>query len=78
VTYDLTLAAARAMVSVNRRLTFCYLPGVGTHSSERGRTMWARVKGRTENVHVPSRVAAVGYSKSILYSRDINELGAGS
>jgi uncharacterized protein YbjT (DUF2867 family) len=49
VTYDLTLAAARAMVAVNRRLTFCYITGVGTDSSEQGRTMWARVKGRTEN-----------------------------
>jgi uncharacterized protein YbjT (DUF2867 family) len=49
LTYDLTLAAARAMVAVNPRLTFCYVSGVGTDSSEEGRTMWARVKGRTEN-----------------------------
>jgi uncharacterized protein YbjT (DUF2867 family) len=137
VTCDVTLAAARAMVAVNRRLTFCYITGVGTDSSERGRTMWARVKGRTENALLalpfkaafmfrpgfiqPVRgvrsktrwyqavytilaplsplvqrffpqlstttanlgraliqVAAAGYSKPILYSRDINELGAGS
>jgi uncharacterized protein YbjT (DUF2867 family) len=136
VTHDLTLAAARAMVAVNRRLTFCYITGVGTDSSEQGRTMWARVKGRTENalLALPFKaafmfrpgfiqpvkgvrsktkwyqavytlvaplsplmprlfpqvstttailgraliqVAAVGYSKSLLYSRDINELGAG-
>jgi uncharacterized protein YbjT (DUF2867 family) len=49
MTYDLTLAAARAMVAANPRMTFCYVSGVGTDSSERGRTMWARVKGRTEN-----------------------------
>lgn len=49
LTYDLTLAAARAMVAANPRMTFCYVSGVGTDSSERGRTMWARVKGRTEN-----------------------------
>jgi uncharacterized protein YbjT (DUF2867 family) len=49
MTYDLTLAAARAMVGANPRMTFCYVSGVGTDSSERGRTMWARVKGRTEN-----------------------------
>lgn len=46
-TYDLTLAAARAMVSP--RLTFCYVSGVGTDRTERGRMMWARVKGATEN-----------------------------
>jgi hypothetical protein len=49
LTYDLTLAAARAMAAVNPRLTFCYVSGLGTDSSEQGRSMWARVKGRTEN-----------------------------
>ena len=48
-TYDLTLTAARAMVAANPRMTFCYVSGVGTDSTEQGRTMWARVKGRTEN-----------------------------
>jgi uncharacterized protein YbjT (DUF2867 family) len=49
LTYDLTMAAARVMAQVNPKMTFCYVSGVGTDSSERGRTMWARVKGRTEN-----------------------------
>jgi uncharacterized protein YbjT (DUF2867 family) len=49
LTYDLTLAAAKAMVAVNRGLTFCYVSGVGTDSTEQSRTMWARVKGKTEN-----------------------------
>jgi len=49
LTYDLTLAAARAMAAANPRMVFCYVSGVGTDSTERGRTMWARVKGRTEN-----------------------------
>src|SRR5262245_22859487 len=49
VTYDLTLAVARALVQINPRLTFIYVSGQGTDSTERGRTMWARVKGRTEN-----------------------------
>jgi uncharacterized protein YbjT (DUF2867 family) len=49
LTYDLTLAAARALVMANPRMTFCYVSGVGTDSTERGRVMWARVKGRTEN-----------------------------
>ena len=48
-TYDLTLAAARAIVAVNPQLTFCYVSGAGTDSTARGRTMWARVKGATEN-----------------------------
>lgn len=49
LTYDLTLAAARAMAAANPQIVFCYVSGVGTDSTERGRTMWARVKGRTEN-----------------------------
>ncbi len=49
LTHDLTLAAAQAMAAANRQMTFCYVSGVGTDSTERGRTMWARVKGRTEN-----------------------------
>jgi uncharacterized protein YbjT (DUF2867 family) len=49
LTYDLTLAAAQALVAANPRMTFCYVSGVGTDSTERSRRMWARVKGRTEN-----------------------------
>jgi uncharacterized protein YbjT (DUF2867 family) len=50
LTYDLTLAAATALASVAARpLTFCYVSGEGTDSSERGRTAWARTKGETEN-----------------------------
>lgn len=49
ITYDVTLAAARALVRHNPDLTFIYVSGQGTDSSERGRAMWARVKGKTEN-----------------------------
>jgi len=49
LTYDLTLAAATAMAAANPNMTFCYVSGLGTDSTERGRTMWARVKGKTEN-----------------------------
>ena len=49
LTYDLTLAAAEALLAVNPQLTFCYVTGVGTDSTERGGSMWARVKGATEN-----------------------------
>ena len=49
MTYDLTLAAATTLARLNPGLTFVYVSGQGTDSSEQGRMMWARVKGRTEN-----------------------------
>ncbi len=49
LTFDVTLAAARAMVAASPGMTFCYVSGTGTDSTERGRIMWARVKGATEN-----------------------------
>ncbi len=49
VTYDITLAAATTLVKLNPHMTFIYVSGAGTDSSEHGRTMWARVKGQTEN-----------------------------
>ena len=48
-TFDLTLAAGRALAAARPGATFCYVSGEGTDSSERGRIMWARVKGKTEN-----------------------------
>ena len=49
LTYDLTLSVARWLVPRNPAMTFIYVSGMGTDSSQRGRVMWARVKGRTEN-----------------------------
>ena len=49
LTYDLTMAAARALSQLNLEMVFCYVSGSGTDSSEQGRIMWARVKGKTEN-----------------------------
>jgi uncharacterized protein YbjT (DUF2867 family) len=49
LTYDVTLAAAKTLVDRNPAMTFVYVSGAGTDGTERGRTMWARVKGRTEN-----------------------------
>ncbi len=43
------MTIARALVTRNPGMTFIYVSGAGTDSSERGRVMWARVKGRTEN-----------------------------
>jgi uncharacterized protein YbjT (DUF2867 family) len=49
ITYDLTLAAATVLARLNPGMTFTYVTGAGTDSSERGTSMWARVKGATEN-----------------------------
>lgn len=49
MTYDLTLAAAQALVAANPHMTFCYISGAGTDGTAQGRSMWARVKGKTEN-----------------------------
>jgi uncharacterized protein YbjT (DUF2867 family) len=49
LTYDLTLSVARTLARLNPEMTFVYVSGMGTDGTERGRTMWARVKGRTEN-----------------------------
>ncbi len=49
ITYDLTLAAATALARLDPRMTFIYVSGAGSDSTERGRVMWARVKGATEN-----------------------------
>src|SRR5689334_19268101 len=45
VTYDLTLAVAKTLARLNPGMTFVYVSGAGTDSTERGRIMWARVKG---------------------------------
>jgi uncharacterized protein YbjT (DUF2867 family) len=59
VTYEITLAAARTLVKMSPAMTFIYVSGTGTDSSEKGRTMWARVKGATENalLALPFRAA---------------------
>jgi uncharacterized protein YbjT (DUF2867 family) len=49
VTYDLTLSVAATLVRLNPAMTFVYVSGAGTDSSEHGRMMWARIKGKTEN-----------------------------
>jgi uncharacterized protein YbjT (DUF2867 family) len=49
LTYDITLSAAAVLARLNPNMTFLYVSGAGTDSSEGNRSMWARVKGRTEN-----------------------------
>ena len=61
VTFDLTLAVARFLVPGNPGMTFVYVTGAGTDSSEKGRMMWARVKGATENalLRLPFKAAVM-------------------
>jgi uncharacterized protein YbjT (DUF2867 family) len=61
-TYDLTLAVARQLVRINLHMTFIYVSGAGTDSTERGRVMWARVKGRTENA-----LLAAGFHSAYMF-----------
>ena len=49
ITFDITKSLADVLVKLNHEMTFCYVSGSGTNSSEKGKIMWARVKGRTEN-----------------------------
>lgn len=49
ITYDLTLHVGEVLAAVNPEMTFCYVTGKSTDSSERGPVAWARVKGATEN-----------------------------
>ena len=49
ITYGYTLAAAELLSRLNPGMTFIFISGSGTDSSEKGRSMWARIKGRTEN-----------------------------
>jgi uncharacterized protein YbjT (DUF2867 family) len=57
LTYELTMHVAETLSRLNRDMTFCYVSGAGTDSTEKGSLMWARVKGKTENtlIHLPFR-----------------------
>lgn len=58
ITFDTTIHVAKVLLKHNPQMTFIYVSGAGTDSSEKGRIMWARVKGRTENT-----LAAMGFKK---------------
>ena len=49
ITYELTMSFAKPLSRHNPDMVFCYISGAGTDSTEKGRIMWARVKGKTEN-----------------------------
>ncbi|UOQ51860.1 NAD-dependent epimerase/dehydratase family protein [Hymenobacter cellulosivorans] len=62
LTYDLTLHFAQTLLPHNPELTFCYVSGAGTDSTAHGRSMWARVKGRTEN-----DLLALGFKSAYMF-----------
>ena len=57
LTYDMTIRVAEVLEELNPNMTFCYVSGQGTDSTAAGRTMWARVKGETEN-----KLLSMGFS----------------
>ncbi|MCB9245929.1 MAG: epimerase [Flavobacteriales bacterium] len=62
LTYDLTLHFASTFLAANPNAQFSYISGAGTDSSEKGRMMWARVKGRTENT-----LLNLGFSRAWMF-----------
>jgi uncharacterized protein YbjT (DUF2867 family) len=77
VTYDFTLAAAGTLARLDPNMTFIYVSGAGTDGSGRGTTMWARVKGQTENAifDLPFRAA---YAFRPAYIQPLNGVVAGT
>jgi hypothetical protein len=73
LTYTLTMNFARTLANKNMDLTFCYISGKGTDSSEKGRMMWARVKGKTEN-----DLAHLGFKRSYAFRPGLLKPGKGS
>jgi len=61
VTFDLAVGVATFLAALNSRMTFVYVSGAGADSTEEGRTMWARVRGRTENaiLRLPFKAALI-------------------
>jgi uncharacterized protein YbjT (DUF2867 family) len=62
LTYTVTVEFAKAVYAANSNCVFCYVSGAGTDSTEEGRVMWARVKGRTENA-----LKAMGFDETYLF-----------
>jgi uncharacterized protein YbjT (DUF2867 family) len=70
ITYSLTLAVAETLSRLNPGMTFIYVSGAGTDSSEHGRVMWARVKGRTENALLRLPLKAYMFRPGIIQPLD--------
>ena len=79
LTYGITISAASVLSKLNNEMIFCYVSGSGTDSSEKGRLMWARVKGKTENHLMTLPFKAVylfrpGFIKSVEGQRNIKTI----
>ncbi|MBL7951671.1 MAG: epimerase [Flavobacteriales bacterium] len=72
LTYDTTIAFAKAVHGASPQATFIYVSGGGTDSSEKGKLMWARVKGRTEN-----DLARMGFARQFNFRPGIMTLTPG-
>lgn len=70
VTYKFTLSAAEMLSRINPGMTFIYVSGQGTDSSEKGAIMWARVKGKTENALLRLRLNAYMLRPGIIEPMD--------
>ncbi len=66
LTFDLTLSVARTLARVHPGMAFTYVSGAGTDGTGRGRVMWARVKGRTENALLALPLAATMFRPAII------------
>jgi hypothetical protein len=79
MTYGITIQAAMVLSGLNPDMTFCYVSGTGTDSSEKGRLMWARIKGKTENqlLALPFKAAYMfrpGFIKPVPGQRNIKSV----
>ncbi|WP_405181514.1 epimerase [Nocardia sp. NBC_01377] len=70
ITYDLTMRIGRTLAAANPELTFIYVSGHGTNSTEKGRSMWARVKGKTENDLLALPFRAYMFRPGFVYPTD--------
>lgn len=66
LTHTLTITFANALAKQNPNMTFCYVSGAGTDSTEKGKSMWARVKGKTENDLMKIFKRAYGFRPGLL------------
>jgi uncharacterized protein YbjT (DUF2867 family) len=76
ITHDITLAAAQTLARLSPGMTFIYVSGEGTDSTERKRAMWARVKGRTENALLKLPLRAVMFRPGLIRPLLFPVLGA--
>lgn len=70
ITYDVTLAAAQVLARLNPSMTFIYVSGEGTDTTETRRAMWARVKGRTENALLKLPFKAIMFRPGLIRPLD--------